>query len=71
MRFAICRRMSFQLWPLIVVRDRTDYKIAALTGTAVLLLNLIWGVEHGGFEPPTPCLPGKGGGYFGEFSGSF
>ena len=19
------------------------------------------GVEHGGFEPPTPCLPGKGG----------
>jgi len=28
-------------------------------------------VEHGGFEPPTPCLPGKGGGVLGIFTGSF
>ena len=33
--------------------------MTAPTGTAVQILNSISVVEHGGFEPPTPCLPGK------------
>ena len=59
LKSAFCRSLPFQLWSLTVVRDELAKETTVPYGTAVLVSNLILGVEHRGFEPRTPCLPGK------------